>query len=294
LSPIGWIIGNCGGRRARVTPPPYYLSAAAIIRNEGPYIVEWIEYHRLIGVERFYLYDNESADNTRELLEPYIRKGVVVYQWYPGEKEEVAPGVTRQHLAYKDAVEKCKNETKWLAIIDIDEFIVPMQNETLTEFLKDFEGYSQLLIRWVIYGSSGHKTKPEGLVIENYQNRAPFSYVNYVKAIVNPRAVIRTKTHGCWVRGLTVDENKRPLDAERFIVTYAPPDFSITKIRVNHYQTKSLEEYLARGKAVDHTGDGKKVYKRTLEKWPNYDKNEVFDPVMEKFIGAVKKAMGLS
>ena len=45
----------------------YFMSIACIIKNEGPYLREWLEYHKLIGVEHFYVYDNESSDNTKEL-----------------------------------------------------------------------------------------------------------------------------------------------------------------------------------------------------------------------------------
>ena len=43
----------------------YFISVACIIKNEGPYLKEWIEYHKLIGVEHFYVYDNESSDDTK-------------------------------------------------------------------------------------------------------------------------------------------------------------------------------------------------------------------------------------
>ena len=39
------------------------LSFVAIVKNEAPYIVEWIEFHRLVGVDKFYIYDNESSEN---------------------------------------------------------------------------------------------------------------------------------------------------------------------------------------------------------------------------------------
>lgn len=63
-------ISNSSTDRKRV-----YLSIVCMALNEGPYIKEWIEYHKLVGVERFYFYDNGSNDNTREILEPYIRGG---------------------------------------------------------------------------------------------------------------------------------------------------------------------------------------------------------------------------
>jgi len=61
-----------------------FLSIVAIAKNEGIYFKEWIEYHRLVGVEKFYIYDNESSDCTKDILQPYIDKGVVEYTYFPG------------------------------------------------------------------------------------------------------------------------------------------------------------------------------------------------------------------
>ena len=54
-----------------------YLSIAAIYRNEAPYLREWIEFHKLVGVERFFLYNNESTDDHRAVLAPYVEAGIV-------------------------------------------------------------------------------------------------------------------------------------------------------------------------------------------------------------------------
>lgn len=61
------------------------LSFVAIVKNEGPYIKEWIEYHKMVGVDRFYIYDNESTDNLEGILSDYIKSGEVVYKYYPGK-----------------------------------------------------------------------------------------------------------------------------------------------------------------------------------------------------------------
>ena len=95
--------------------PKVYLSITAILKNEAPYIKEWIEYHKMLGVERFYLYDNESEDNLQDVLQPYINSGLVYYHSIKGK--------CVQFLAYRDAVYKYKDQTTWMAFIDIDEFI---------------------------------------------------------------------------------------------------------------------------------------------------------------------------
>ena len=59
-----------------------YLSACTIYRDAAPYLAEWVEFHRLVGVERFFLYDNGSSDDHRDVLAPYVDEGsVVVHDW---------------------------------------------------------------------------------------------------------------------------------------------------------------------------------------------------------------------
>ena len=50
-----------------------------ISQNAPPHIKEWIEYHKLIGFPKFYFYDNESYDDTFDILKPYIDDDLVEY-----------------------------------------------------------------------------------------------------------------------------------------------------------------------------------------------------------------------
>lgn len=100
------------------------LAIAAIMKNEGPYLLEWIEYHRSIGFQKFYLYDNDSADNPAGILQPYIASGIVdLIPW---------PGQARQVDAYNDALNKHAKDCKYLATIDLDEFINFGSTDALT------------------------------------------------------------------------------------------------------------------------------------------------------------------
>src|SRR5437588_12699850 len=60
-----------------------YLAACALYRDHASYLREWIEFHRLVGVERFYLYSNFSADDHLQVLAPYVLEGVVVVHDWP-------------------------------------------------------------------------------------------------------------------------------------------------------------------------------------------------------------------
>jgi hypothetical protein len=103
----------------------------AIVKNEGQYIAEWIEYHLLVGVNKFYIYDNESEDNLKEVLVPYIQMGIVEHTYCPSR--------AKQLYTYNDILEKARKETYWLAIIDCDEFLVPVSTTSVSSILKEFE-----------------------------------------------------------------------------------------------------------------------------------------------------------
>lgn len=60
--------------RVESMPKQYKVSVCAIFKNEAPYLKEWIEFNRIVGVEHFYLYNNNSEDNYEEIIAPYIKK----------------------------------------------------------------------------------------------------------------------------------------------------------------------------------------------------------------------------
>src|SRR5438132_9854743 len=65
------------------------LSICAIYQDEAPYLREWVAFHRLIGVEHFFLYDHESTDTHRSELAPFVDDGIVlIHDWpvNPGQR----------------------------------------------------------------------------------------------------------------------------------------------------------------------------------------------------------------
>ena len=225
------------------TPPRYYLAICAIAKNEGPYFQEWIEWHRKQGVEKFYIYDNESTDGTREVLEPYIASGLVDYTYFPGQKMQLA--------AYDDCFERHRLEMRWLAIIDLDEFIVQIKDRSIPEFLHRMEKYPVVEINWLVYGSGGAKKQEPGGVMERFRRHSlPEHRLNtHVKSIVDPRRVCGMI--GCHeaarLSGKAADSHGVPL-TKGFRDRKPQQDV----IRINHYAIKSYEEFLskrARGRA---------------------------------------------
>lgn len=95
--------------------PNYKLGLVVIIKNEAPYLREFLEYYQLIGFNQIIVYDNESTDATKEILSPYIQKGYVEYHYIKGKY--------RQLMAYNDALWKHRYDFEYLAFLDADEFL---------------------------------------------------------------------------------------------------------------------------------------------------------------------------
>ncbi|MCL2017356.1 MAG: glycosyltransferase family 92 protein [Alphaproteobacteria bacterium] len=261
----------------------HQLAAVAIMKDEGSYLCEWIEFHRLVGVEKFYLYDNGSTDNTRKILEPYIKNGIVEYTYFPGQR--------LQKPAYMDALCKHRYDTKWLAVFDLDEFLVPASTETVPEFMNQFpDNVSQVMIGWLNFGSNGHITMPDGLVIDSYTRRAP-GHINN-KTIINPRRTYKMGIHTHVTFGKTVDVNGVDFHGVRFSSGENPSYTSA--LRLHHYCVKSREEFLkrrSRGCALRGTAFGEKRWNDKY--FALRDNNEILDETAIKWSAAVRKKCGI-
>jgi hypothetical protein len=214
------------------SPEKAYLSIWCLYQDEAPYLREWIEFHRLMGVERFFLYDHFSADDHRTALAPYLDDGTVVLHDWP-----IDPG---QVEAANHCIEHHRDESRWIAFIDADEFLFSPTGRRLPEVLADYEQYPAVVINGATFGNSGHELPPDGLVIENYLSRTDNPKSNgYKKSIVDPARVVRCRG-GLWdfSEGQSVNENKEPSDG-RADTSYV----SFSNLRINHYHTRSRIEY---------------------------------------------------
>lgn len=216
------------------------------MKNEGPYLKEWLDYHLLADVEHFYLYDNESTDNQYEVAKPYVEAGLVDYFPFPGLKKQAS--------AYKDAVKRFKFFSRYMAIIDSDEFIYPKLcvggAEVVDEILSHDPNAAGLAINWHLFGSNEQeKADYSRGVMEQFTRRAPencepiIKWNSAVKTIANPRAIERCghPHYATYFEGLyAVNENGG--------IVIGPYNMPVTakKIVLNHYYFKSEEEFIKR------------------------------------------------
>jgi hypothetical protein len=262
-------------------PSSAYLSIVAVYRDEASYLREWIEFHRIVGVERFYLYDNFSVDDHRELLAPYVEEGVVVLHEWP-----VFPG---QIPAYDHAVRRYREESRWMALIDLDEFLFSPTGRPLPEILREYEQHPGVLANWAIFGSSGHRTRPPGLVLENYRRRmVPEEGPQQSKSIIDPsRASHCGGAHFFFYKeGSAVDELHRPVPYGR------TSELAFDRLRVNHYYTKSIEE--GKHKLSRHaptTGNPRTAARNRLE-LVDQDMNDVLDETITMYLPELRLRLG--
>lgn len=222
--------------------PKDELVVVSILKNEGFYVKEWIEFYRLLGIDRFYIFNNISEDDTVEKLKPYMDEGYVQLIDIPGYA---------QLMAYNFAIDFLKGKVNWVMIVDADEFLFPVEDISLKEFLKDYEEFPGLGVNWVVYGPGEHKQRPKGLVIESYTQtfKDRNNELNCrIKSIFHPHQVLcMDHSHTPIYKNglLAVDENKQKINGLAMYAPHGPActmNNSISKVRVNHYWTKSLEE----------------------------------------------------
>lgn len=268
-----------------------FLSIACVAKDEAPYLQEWIEYHKLVGVDRFYFYDNESNDNTKEVLESYIKDGTVVYHFLPNHP------ITKQRPqieALNDAIFKYRDKTKWMAIIDADEFIVPVEKNSIPEFLAAYEQYPAVAVNWVSFDSNGHEKKPTahgGLLTANYtrvRTNHNHRLDRTVKSIVNPRQVVNyISSH----YGIYYQSNKAVTENFQNTRGLASKFHSSSKIRINHYISKSREEY---AKKIARNHKGNTNYYKFNEAILNFPDETTEDLVIQKYLPQLKRVLGIT
>lgn len=227
-----------------VSEKKYKVAICAIFRDEALILKEWIEFHKIVGVEHFYLYNNFSEDNYLEILKPYIEQGVVTLIDWPYPQSQMA--------AYQNCVETYKQETKWLGFIDLDEFVVPNKHyNTIYEFLNQFDSNRPIvIIYWRYFGSSGKIDRDRNkLVTENFTS-CWYKYANIGKFFYNTDYSYFPKEkhakgymHYRWGSYKKIDFP--PVNVFDKVCVWDRNKVKSTEmpIQINHYLLKSYNEY---------------------------------------------------
>lgn len=271
----------------------YPLSICTIFQDEAPFLKEWIEFHKLQGVKHFYLYNNNSKDNYKSVLQPYIHSTEVTlidwpYTYPPGEADK---WLSIQRGAYKHCLKKYGKDTSWLAVIDTDEFLFCPNGEKLTAFLKRYTRYGGVCVNWLLFGTSNVQNIPQGSLMIELLTKC--SYPDHprnarVKSIVQPRYVANCKTaHSFSYKGTFAVNAKG-----KRINNLNSHNIIHDKIRINHYWTRT-EEHFEEKKSKSRQNRREEDDEEKMKSWADsYNKSE--DTAILLFVPALRKKMGLS
>lgn len=275
----------------------YYLGLVAIFRGEDDYLVEWIEFHKMMGVDHFILYDNGLEKSSQVLLKPYIENGMVTHIPFPdipGLRDgRYADTLSIQQMAYADFIKRFRHHFKYIFQLDIDEFLFPKSHNSITEILNEYDDskLARIEINWTNFGDSGHLTKPRGLVINNFTKSGSQVVPQVVKSISNTRYLSKrfayTNVHRFSHRFTLKDLfTKLILGYPQIIKGKSANDL----FQLNHYITKSKEEFLTKGQKFKK---GWQTGKKTIELYNklNNQFNQVEKTNILRFLTELNKSI---
>lgn len=274
--------------RPTKTNKKYYLSICGIFKDEAHNMREWIEYHQIVGVEHFYLYNNFSTDNYNEVLKSYIEKGIVtLIEW---------PVTQGQMKAYKNCFDTFGKDSQWITCIDFDEFICPYKELTISDWLRKYESYPSVAIYWKMFGTSGlMKPDPVKLDIEQYTVSWSKLYIG-AKIICNTDYrisdystphILPTSISALWFNVIIP-----PVNEFKFFLKWNIHRTGYNRnfsMQINHYWSRSFADYyekkLVKGSMIEN-------YETTMQQfWWHENQNCSSDHKIYRFLVALKIAL---
>ncbi len=243
------------------------MGLVCIVKNERDYIGEWLQFHIMQGVTDIVIYDNGCSDDTLSEAQSHAAgANCTIVPWRTFIDADNLP-FSIQSLAYAHAIVNFGPALRWMAFIDVDEFLFAPSGRSLPDILDELR-LPAIAVPWTNFGTGGHKSRPPGLVTENYTECAAHplhpgqrSLLRY-KSVVDPAEVCAMGSHifPLHEKG-AVAINERGEVVPGYNVTDAT--FVATQaLRLNHYFTRSEEEIadrIAKGR-VSRNGEVVKNY----------------------------------
>jgi len=206
----------------------YNFVVCSVFKNESGILEEWLNHYFFHGVEHIYLVNDFSSDDYMPILNKFSDKITLFHN------DIVTKEVGRQVLIYDKYFKSLLPTTKWMSILDMDEFLYSPVEINIQHILTMYEDIEMILIDWVHFGSNKHILQPKS-VVEGFTMRARYGknkpYYGY-KCIFQTKYLSYFGIHECGITG-----NKIRL---QYTETSEVP-----KLLINHYNIQSLEFYLS-------------------------------------------------
>ena len=258
----------------------YYFSVAAMFKNESWSLKEWIEHYKFHGADHIYLVDDFSDDDYLPILQPYIDSGYVtlfksdISERYIGRQLDV----TNKYLL------PVAKESKWIAQVDLDEFMYSPKAINIKDILVNYQNYGRVITNWVWFNSNDFIEHPEGGIVKNFNKRAEYNvrvlctlYSHAAPGGQNepewqnldaPKCIVNTDFG---IRAFTVHDAIN--DGPSINLSYKTDDNDPTLL-LNHYQLQSREYWET---VKMHRGDCNHWYTGNTRGWHAYYSLDVGD-----------------
>ncbi len=258
------------------------------MKNEGPYLLEWLAYHRSIGIEEFCIFSNDCTDGTNLILNRLDQMGVIRHFDNP-----LGPRMDPQRAAYSRANRmEWVRSADWVLVIDADEFLnVHTGDRSVQALIDACPGAHAISLNWRLMGSNGHAHMSDDLITERFTRGSSFEtpengLVWGFKTLFQPARFDYFGVHRprfrkvekidpesiVWVNG----DGKR---VGSHILAKGwrsrPETVGYSLAQVNHYAIKSREDFLL--KRLRGTANSKNKDRIDMGYWGKYDINTLPD-----------------
>ncbi|MEM9788663.1 MAG: glycosyltransferase family 2 protein, partial [Pseudomonadota bacterium] len=237
------------GRRAIVTT----------MKNEGPFILEWLAHHRAIGFDDFLVYTNDCGDGTDTMLQLLMDKGFVQHRDNPYRAMKLRP----QHAALQAAEdEPLIRNAKWVACIDVDEYInIKTGDGTLDALFDAVPDANMIAMTWRLFGNADIHAFDDAPVTGQFTRCAPelvrkphqawgFKTLFLNNGIFKKLGVHRPKglNPQLWEMINWVNGSGAPLPREVYRNGWrsTTSTYGYDLVQLNHYAVRSAESFLVK------------------------------------------------
>lgn len=229
------------------------------MKNEGPFILEWLAYHRAIGVEDFLIYTNDCTDGTDTMLALLDEKGFVQHRENPFRGTALKP----QHAALQAAEsEPVLQDCGWAICMDVDEFItVKIGDGTLPALYHAMGEANMIALTWRLFGNADVHRYEDRFVTEQFSLCAPelirkphqawgfktlFRNIDIYKKL----GVHRPKglKPDLWDQVKWLNGSGQPMPRQMFRNGWrsTPETYGYDWVSLNHYAVRSAESFMVK------------------------------------------------
>lgn len=238
-----------------------FYTTVSTMKNEGPYIIDWVAHYKTLGFDHILVCTNDCTDPTVDILLRLQELGMVTQHNTIVRKAGIHRSALRQASRRYDIV----MDAKWVFVCDVDEYLNVHMGDGSVRALVEGSGPDAdvISVPWRIFGPDGVETLKDIPVTQQF-TKGEFEWDGearpqtgkFVKSLyTNQHKFQRMGLHAPVSLDEHVSETKRVLPGGADYVvdgvrTDNPPLFS--GAQVNHYALRSMDSFLikrARGRA---------------------------------------------